>query len=113
MTASVKISFYVQPRAARTEIVGQHGADLKIRLAAAPIDNAANVELIAFIARELHLPKRNIRLLSGRASRRKSVAIEGAGAEALAVLRGAAPATITAHGAASSNARKRALRDTR
>lgn len=113
MTSRVRISFHVQPRAARTEIVGHHGADLKIRLAAPPVDNAANEELIAFIAQQLRLPKRNIRLLVGRASRRKTVQIEGAGEEAVAILRGAAVSALARHGTVKSNAKKRTVRGKR
>lgn len=113
VTASVRMSFYVQPRAARTEIVGYHGGDLKIRLAAPPLENAANLELIAFIARQLRLPKRNIRLTAGRTGRRKSVAIEGASAAAMAMLHAAALAAKAAHDAVGSHAKQPAVRSKR
>jgi hypothetical protein len=81
---------YVQPRAARTEIAGWHGAELKIRLAASPVDNAANEELIAFMAQRLKVPKCNIRLVRGRTGRRKTLEINGASAAAVATLHSAA-----------------------
>jgi len=95
MTSRVTLSVYVQPRASRTAIAGQHGDDLKIRLAAAPVDNAANEALVEFIAQQLGIPKRNIRVLAGAASRRKTLEIEGASAEALGALCNPAPPVAT------------------
>jgi hypothetical protein len=101
---------YVQPCASRTEIAGWHGAELKIRLAASPRDNAANEELIAFIAQRLRIPKRNIRLVRGRASRRKTLEINGASAEAIAALHSAALPVETA-GALRKDAAQRGRSD--
>jgi len=50
---------------------------LLIRLAAAPVDGAANEELIAFIASVLDVPKRQIAIASGERSRTKRLAITG------------------------------------
>lgn len=90
------MSIYVQARAARTEIAGWHGAELKVRVAASPVDNAANKELLAFIAQRLRIPKRNIRLVRGVASRRKTLEIKGASAAAIATLHSAALPVETA-----------------
>jgi uncharacterized protein len=103
------MSMYVQPCASRTELAGWHGTELKIRLAASPIDNAANVELIAFIAQRLRIPKRNIRLVRGRTGRRKTLEISGAGAEAIAALHCTAP--VESAGALRKEAAQRARRD--
>ena len=96
MRSRVTLSVYVQPRASHTAIAGRHGDDLKIRLAAAPVDNAANEALVEFIAQQLGIPKRNIRVLAGAASRRKTLEIEGASAEALDALCSRAPPVATA-----------------
>jgi uncharacterized protein (TIGR00251 family) len=109
MASRVRLSVYVQARASRTEIAGRHGADLKIRLASAPVDNAANEALLAFIAQQLGIPKRNIQILTGLASRRKTLAIEGVSADALAALqRSAVPARTARQHAASHSAIRRA-----
>ena len=55
--SSVRISVYVQPRASKTEVAGMHGDAWKIRVAAPPVDNAANAELIEFIALKLDIAK--------------------------------------------------------
>lgn len=75
---AVRVRVHVQPRASRTEIAGLHGDALKIRLAAPPVDGAANESLVAFLAERLALPRRNIRIVSGETSRTKLVEIDGA-----------------------------------
>src|SRR5690349_9294235 len=46
----VVLTVHVQPKASRTEYVGIHGNALKIRVAAPPVDGAANDELVRFLA---------------------------------------------------------------
>jgi uncharacterized protein len=79
--SGVRLRVHVQPRASRSEVVGLHGDALKIRLAAPPVDGAANEELIAFLAKQLKVPKSRIELVAGAASRAKTVAIAGISAE--------------------------------
>ena len=67
----------VQPRASRTELVGLHGDSLKVRLAAPPVDGAANEALVRFLADALSVPRTHVELLSGHAGRRKVVEITG------------------------------------
>jgi hypothetical protein len=67
----------VQPRAKRSEVVGRHGAAIKIRLAAPPVDGAANEELVRFLAEQLQVPQRAIAIVSGATGRAKRVTIDG------------------------------------
>jgi uncharacterized protein YggU (UPF0235/DUF167 family) len=55
----IRLTIYVQPRASRTELDGRHGDALKIRLAAAPVDGAANEALVRFLADTLARPRRS------------------------------------------------------
>jgi hypothetical protein len=71
------LELHVQPGASRTEIAGLHGGRLKIRLAAPASDGRANAALIEFLSSEFKIPKRNVSIEAGLASRRKRVAIEG------------------------------------
>lgn len=71
------IDIYVQPRASRSEVVGIHDGVLRIRIAAPPVDGAANAEVIAFLARLLGVQRSRVELLSGHTSRRKRVLIRG------------------------------------
>jgi uncharacterized protein (TIGR00251 family) len=78
------------PRSAVTALAGRHGDAVKIRIAAAPTDGAANAELIRFLAERLHVPRSAVTITSGQASRRKGVTIEGMdSARALRVLESA------------------------
>jgi len=65
------------PGARRTEVVGLQGDRLKVRLAAPPEKGAANRELIAFLARQLKIPKGAIKLTLGAQSRSKVVEVLG------------------------------------
>lgn len=67
----------VVPRAGRSAIAGVRGEALLVRLAAAPVDGAANDALIAFLAELFTRPRRDITLVSGHASRDKRIAIAG------------------------------------
>ena len=81
---ATRLAVHVQPRASRSAIVGEHGGALKVRLAAPPVDNAANEALVAFIAGVLDVPRRQVRLVSGASSRRKLLEIDGIDAATLA-----------------------------
>ncbi len=74
----------VVPRAGRTAIAGVRGDALLVRLAAAPVDGAANDALVAFLAETFGRPRRDITLISGHASRDKRVAIAGLSEAAVA-----------------------------
>jgi hypothetical protein len=54
-----------------------HGDAVKIRLAAPPVDGAANEELIRFLAEKLDMPRSAVTIASGHSGRRKMVAFEG------------------------------------
>jgi uncharacterized protein (TIGR00251 family) len=67
----------VHPGAKRNAIDGIHDGALKISLTTPPTDGRANQALIAFLASELHIPRARVTLLSGTASRSKSLRIAG------------------------------------
>ena len=67
----------VIPRAGRSEFAGLRDGAVLVRLAAAPVDGAANDELVALIARTLRLPRRDITIVSGERSRSKRVRVAG------------------------------------
>ena len=75
--SGVTIAVRVVPRARHTAVAGLHGDALKIRLAAPPVEGAANKALVAFLADALGVCKRDIHLVSGERSRHKLVRIEG------------------------------------
>ncbi len=67
----------IQPRASRTELVGLHGDALRIRLAAPPVDGAANDELVRFLAHLLGVPGRAVEITAGHSGRQKTVDVAG------------------------------------
>lgn len=73
----VELSVLVQPRASRTRVLGEHDGLLKIQLAAPPVDGEANAALVEFLAKLLGVPRRQVSLIAGDASRRKRVALQG------------------------------------
>jgi uncharacterized protein len=71
------LTVYVQPNARVTECVGLHGDALKIRVAAPPIEGAANGELIHFLARQCSIPPTSIHIRSGGGGRHKRILLKG------------------------------------
>jgi len=84
--SGVRVAVQVVPRAAKSAVLGVHGDRLKIALAAPPVEGAANAELVAFLARALGRPRRDVTLLAGETSRRKTVEVAGVGVEQVLAL---------------------------
>jgi hypothetical protein len=71
------LELHVQPGAKVTAVAGEHGGRLKLKIAAPPVDNRANAQLLAWLAAQLGVPKSAVRLVRGEASRQKTVAVSG------------------------------------
>ena len=69
------LSVRVIPRSPRTRVDGMRGDAILVRLAAPPVEGAANDALIEFLSDTLKLPRRNIRIVAGEKSRDKRVAL--------------------------------------
>lgn len=82
---TVLVKFYIQPGAKRTEIAGIHGDELKIRLAASPIDGRANDALLKYVAQLFNVPVRQVTLKRGGKSRHKQIVITGSKVEPLCI----------------------------
>lgn len=72
-----RLAVVVQPRASKSEVAGRHGDAVKVRIAAPPVDNAANEELVRFLAETLGVRRARITVTHGAGSRRKLVEIDG------------------------------------
>jgi uncharacterized protein (TIGR00251 family) len=83
----VRFDVRVQPRASRSEVVGEQEGALRVRLAAPPVDGAANEALVELLAELLHVAKRDIRIVTGATSRRKVVEVDGVTPEQVLALR--------------------------
>jgi hypothetical protein len=78
----VRLVVRLTPRASRSEAVGivamaDGRSALQLRLAAPPVDGAANKALIAFLADVLDLRKSDIVIRSGETSRLKVLHLSG------------------------------------
>jgi uncharacterized protein YggU (UPF0235/DUF167 family) len=60
----------------RVDGVGEDGA-LRVRVAAPPVDSAANEALCRLLAQELEVARGGIRIVTGATARRKVVAVVG------------------------------------
>jgi uncharacterized protein (TIGR00251 family) len=74
---SARLTLRVSPGAARSAVVARHGGGWKVRVAAPPEDGRANDAVVRLLADTLSLPARDVQIVSGRASRDKTVALEG------------------------------------
>lgn len=67
----------VTPRGSVTEIIGElPDGTIRIKLAAPPVDGAANDALIKFFSKEWDIPRSKIQIKSGRTGRLKTIVIE-------------------------------------
>jgi uncharacterized protein (TIGR00251 family) len=71
----------VQPRSSKTAVSGPYGNALKVTLKAAPVDDAANRECCRLFSKLFSIPDCRVSIVSGAASRTKSVMLEGLSAE--------------------------------
>jgi uncharacterized protein len=93
-TGGISIALRVTPRGGRDDICGietlaDGRAVLKVRVRALAEGGEANRAVSELLAKALHVPKANVRLLSGATSRLKQIAVDGDPArlgEALRVL---------------------------
>jgi uncharacterized protein len=74
---TILLSVKVQPRASRNEICGALGSELKIKIAAPPVESAANEALVRFLAETLDCPRNSVQIVRGRTSKHKSISIIG------------------------------------
>jgi len=81
VTARLRVR--LTPRAGADRIDGVVEGVLRARVAAAPVDGAANEALCRLLSRETGLPRSAIRVVSGATARVKVVELDGVGEEAL------------------------------
>jgi uncharacterized protein (TIGR00251 family) len=76
-----ELQVWAKPRATHSEVLAVRnsvqGEALEIRLAAPPVEGAANTELLAVLARALAVPVRDLQLVQGAKGRLKRVRIQG------------------------------------
>ena len=73
----------VVPRASRSEIVGEHDGALRVRIAAPPVDGAANEALVRLLARKLGVSRGAIEITGGQTAKLKVISVIGVSPAAL------------------------------
>jgi uncharacterized protein (TIGR00251 family) len=68
----------VVPRSSVSKIVGEHDGALRVRLAAPPVDGAANDELARLLSGAFDVPRSAVEITAGRTSKSKIVRLRGA-----------------------------------
>ncbi|HEX8475002.1 MAG TPA: DUF167 domain-containing protein [Pyrinomonadaceae bacterium] len=75
---AITFAVRVVPRASRSGVAGMHDGALRVRVAAPPVEGAANDELSLFLARALGVAPSAVEIMSGHASKNKRVRVHGA-----------------------------------
>ncbi|MGN6758960.1 MAG: DUF167 domain-containing protein [Thermomicrobiales bacterium] len=77
MKDGVTIPIRALPHARRTALDGVVDGALRVRLAAPPVEGAANKALLQYLAGVLGIPKRDLEIVSGEHGRHKLVRVRG------------------------------------
>ncbi len=90
VAGGVAIAIRVKPRASTSALGGLRDGALEVKVAAPPVDDAANAELIRFLAKVLGVPQRRVAIVRGERSRHKRVEAAGLTVEQAVARLGAA-----------------------
>ncbi len=77
MQPGALIRVKVTPRSSKNRIEGKEKDFYKVKVTSAPVEGKANDALIALLAEELGVPKRDIEIVSGKTGRLKTVRVRG------------------------------------
>ncbi len=77
----VRFTVRLTPRGGSDRVDGVVDGVLRVRVAAPPVDEAANLALVRLVAGELRLARRDVRLLAGQTGRVKVLAVDGISSE--------------------------------
>jgi uncharacterized protein (TIGR00251 family) len=72
---AVTIRVRVQPRARRTEIVGELDGAIKLKIAAPPVEGKANEECRRYLAKLLKVSATSVEIIAGESSRDKVIRV--------------------------------------
>ena len=96
-TATSRLHVKVQPNASRSEIAGWTGEVVRLRTTAPPARGKANQAIVEMLARALDIPRTDVRVARGHASRDKVLEVVGMDqAELLRRMEKALPPTLAA-----------------
>ena len=73
----IDLVVHARPGAKRSAITGMHGGALAVRLAARPVEGAANLELVRVLAEALGVSRSAVTVERGARGRRKRLHVAG------------------------------------
>ena len=74
----VRLALRVQPGAKRSALLARLASgEWKVAVAAPPVEGRANAAVIELLSELLDVPRRQLELVRGASSRRKSIEVEG------------------------------------
>jgi uncharacterized protein len=82
----VVFNVQVVPRSSRSQVLGEYNRSLRVKIAAPPVDGAANEELIRVLAKKFGVARSAVTIISGRSSKVKQISIEGPADDIAALL---------------------------
>jgi uncharacterized protein len=85
--ADVLLRLRIHPRSAHEGPDGIHAGRLRVRVGAAPVEGAANQQLVQLLAALLELPRSRVRIERGTHARDKDVLVLGAAARYTEIVR--------------------------
>jgi uncharacterized protein (TIGR00251 family) len=74
---AVRFEVHARPRARTSALAGVREGRLEVRLAALPVDGAANAELLTTLAEALGVAQRDLEIVRGATSRSKHIEVRG------------------------------------
>jgi uncharacterized protein (TIGR00251 family) len=80
---AITFAVRVVPRASHSGIAGEHDGALRVRVAAPPVEGAANEELSRTLAHAFGVPARAVEIRRGHSSKTKLVCVAGASRQRL------------------------------
>ncbi|MDQ3379075.1 MAG: DUF167 domain-containing protein [Actinomycetota bacterium] len=84
--SNTRLRLRVSPGASRSEIVRRYGEAWKIRVDAVPESGRANRAVVDLLAATFEIPRSRITIVGGRASRDKTVVVEGLASDAVGTM---------------------------
>lgn len=82
----VRFNVHVVPGSSRSEVAGTYNDALRVRVAAPPVEGAANEELVLILAKTFKVSKSSVRIVAGARGRAKQISIEAEPKTVVAVL---------------------------
>lgn len=72
---TLRLSVHIQPNASRNQIVSFENDELKVRIAAPPVEGKANAKLVEYLSDVLDVPKSKITIERGLTGKHKVLSI--------------------------------------